>query len=211
MDVNTFINKYDLKNKTKTKEHLKHLLNTLPKHKPLYNEILFDLLKLHYYFYNRNPEYFMIKKSPKFTYCFHFIKNNVIQDFSYIKCFDNKEQIKHKHKNEAYRCLIAPQIREFKDNHFSINVSCLCPTTGIVLYNNSYTHVDHNYELMPFRTIISNFETTYNYPSASFIVIGDSDNRRFKHDIININFIDFHNINASLRCIYYLDNIKHSK
>ena len=62
MDVNTFINKYDLKNKTKTKEHLKHLLNTLPKNKPLYNEILFDLLKLHYYFYNRNPEYFIIKK-----------------------------------------------------------------------------------------------------------------------------------------------------
>ena len=37
MDVNTFINKYDLKNKTKTKEHLKYLLNTLPKHKPLHN------------------------------------------------------------------------------------------------------------------------------------------------------------------------------
>ena len=64
---------------------------------------------------------------------------------------------------------------------------------------------------MPFRTIIKDFETTYNYPSASFIVIGDSDNRRFKHDIININVIDFHHINASLRCIYYLDNIKHSR
>ena len=64
---------------------------------------------------------------------------------------------------------------------------------------------------MPFRTIINNFETTYNYLSASFIVISDSDNRRFKHDIININYIDFHSVNASLRCLYYYDNIKHSK
>jgi len=211
MDVKTFINKHNFKNKTKALQHIKQLLNTLPKNKPLYNEILFDLLKLHYYFYNRNPEYFIIKKSPKFTYCFHFIKNNVIHDFSYIKCFDNIKQIEHKNKNLAYRCLIIPQIREFKDNHFFINVSCLCPTTGNVLYNNSYTHVDHNYDYMPFRNITKEFETLYNYPSASLITIGDADNRRFKHDIINTNFIVFHKTNASLRCIYYYDNLKHSR
>ena len=72
-------------------------------------------------------------------------------------------------------------------------------------------NIDHNYDYMPFRTIISKFETTYNYPSASFIVIGDADNRRFKHDIINITFIDFHSNNASLRCIHHTDNIKHSR
>ena len=211
MDVKTFINKYNLKNKTKTKEHLKYLLNTLPKYTPLHNEILFDLLKLHYYFNNKNPDYFIIKKSPKFTYCFNFVKNDHVQDFSYIKCFDNIEQIVHKNKNEAYRCLIAPQIKEFKDNHFSINVSCLCPKTEIVLYNNSYTHVDHNYEYMPFRKIVTDFETMYNYCSASLQTIGDVNNRKFKHEIININFINFHRINASLRCIHYTDNLKNNR
>ena len=87
----------------------------------------------------------------------------------------------------------------------------LCPKTEIVLQNNSCTHVDHNYEYMPFRMITKECETLYNYPSASLITIGDCDNRRFKHDIINTNFIDFHKTNASLRCIYYLDNIKHSR
>ena len=85
--------------------------------------------------------------------------------------------------------MIAPQIREFKDNHFSINVSCLCPTTGNVLYNNSYTHVDHDYNYMPFRVITDESETMYNYCSASLMTIGDTDNRRFKHDVIPDDYL----------------------
>ena len=77
---------------------MKYLLNTLPKNIPLYEEILFDLFMLHYYFNNRNPEYFIIQKSPSFSYCFHFVENNYAQDFSYIKCFVNIKQIEHKIK-----------------------------------------------------------------------------------------------------------------
>ena len=55
------------------------------------------------------------------------------------------------------------------------------------------------------------FETIYNYLSASLIITGDNNNRRFIHNTKNTFFIDFHKTNASLRCIYYYDNIKHSR
>ena len=38
-----------------------------------------------------------------------------------------------------------------------------CPKTGLVLYNNSDTPVDHDYEsLMTFKNIVSNFTTINN-------------------------------------------------
>ena len=64
---------------------------------------------------------------------------------------------------------------------------------------------------MPFRKIVTDFETMYNYCSASLQTIGDVNNRKFKHEIININFINFHRINASLRCIHYTDNLKNNR
>ena len=47
---NSFLQRNDLKNKTKALEKIQYLLNTLPKYTRLENQILHDLLTLHSFF-----------------------------------------------------------------------------------------------------------------------------------------------------------------
>ena len=86
-----FLQKYEFKNKKRAKEHIKQLLQTLqtlPKYTKLENEILHDLLKLHYYFHKHTASYFTIERSAYNTnHCFYFhTEGGFHSEFSYIKC-----------------------------------------------------------------------------------------------------------------------------
>ena len=71
--------------------------------------------------------------------------------FSYLKCFSDMTKIDMKNKTQASHDLTKyPQIRNFKNESFPVNVSFICYTTGNVLYNNSFTHVNHIYDVKPF-------------------------------------------------------------
>ena len=57
---NSFLQRNDLKNKTKALEKIQYLLNTLPKYTRLENQILHDLLTLHYFFYNYTASFSLL-------------------------------------------------------------------------------------------------------------------------------------------------------
>ena len=72
MNHTAFYQKYNLKNKTRAKKHLSDLLQTLPQHTELNDEILFDMLKLHPYYIHMEPVYFFISPCSKYNtyhYC----------------------------------------------------------------------------------------------------------------------------------------------
>ena len=45
---------------------------------------------------------------------------------------------------------------------------------------------------MPSGIITTDYETMYDYPSASFITTDDNDNCQFMYNVINTNVIYFH-------------------
>ena len=61
----------------------------------------------------------------------------------------------------AFWDIIKPQIKAFQSQQFENNVSLLCPYSGITLYNNSYTHVDHDFNQLTFMKVSHNFMERY--------------------------------------------------
>ena len=74
LKLDLFLEKYQFENKTEARKHVTNLLHTLPKYTPLYNPILYDITKLHYFHCLFSPDYFTIEKTPYNNYCFHFIQ-----------------------------------------------------------------------------------------------------------------------------------------
>ena len=88
LKLNFFFQKHQFKNKTQAQKYIKHLLQTLPKYTPLYNQILHDLLELHYFFCLFKADYFTIEKTPYNNYCFHFYtKNKFCSEIGISKIF----------------------------------------------------------------------------------------------------------------------------
>ena len=79
LKLNLFLEKYQFNTKKEAREHVTNLLHTLPKYIPLYDPILYDITKLHYFHCLFSPDYFTIEKTPFNNYCFHFYtKNNFV-------------------------------------------------------------------------------------------------------------------------------------
>ena len=81
------------------------------------------------------------------------------------------------------------------------------------MYNNSYTHIDHNFDLCPLKQITVDFkqENSNLFLESDYTTITTiNESRQFTDpDIIN-NFLNYHYKNASLRPIHYSANIKYT-
>ena len=81
------------------------------------------------------------------------------------------------------------------------------------MYNNSYTHIDHNFDLCPLKQITVDFkqENSHLFLESDYTTITTiNESRQFTDpDIIN-NFLNYHYTNACLRAIHYSANIKHT-
>ena len=124
--------------------------------------------------------------------------------FSYHSCFNHSEKVKKIQINAAFRNAVDNQIKEFKNNTFLTTTSIYCPVTGKPLYNNSMTHVDHDYNSShTFKNIVDNFKTCYNLNDKDFDTVTDHTTKLyvFKNSKITQLFQDYHKCNASLRCI----------
>ena len=74
---------------------------------------------------------------------------------------------------------------------FHTNQDIFCPKTKIQLFNDSNTHVDHNYELLPFRTLISNFIKQYGITESELEILRE-----------------YHEQHSQLRLIHVSANLK---
>ena len=112
------------------------------------------------------PLYFFTTRGGTYnTKYFGFVDKNYYKQhsFSYSSCLNYADIIKKNKIGAVFRYTVNDQLKKFKNNFFSENVSRTCPKTGLVLYNNSDTHVDHDYEsLMTFKNMVTNF-TIYIY------------------------------------------------
>ena len=202
--LSLFLQKNNFKNKTQAENYIKLLLRELPKNTKLENEILFDLLKLHYYFYNYTPSYFTIELSSYSTYykqqyCFYFhTEGGFHSDFSYIKCFNRN--VKKLNIDATFRSLIEQQLQEHRQLYNYTNLSC--SYSGIQLHNDDNTHVDHHFIHRTFKELKLMFIQTYNLTENDLSNKQRKNKRYFHNDTINDNWKTFHRQNAILQLIH---------
>jgi hypothetical protein len=163
-----------------------------------HHDVMFDLLKWHpmYYKWNILPISNIIFRlniddyGNKFYEYWH---DGEWHSFSYLTCIKRESAAKYHKANciSAFRDAIRPQIRKFReDNH----VCCNCGGLENI-------EVDHNYNEMPFKTLIQNFlyytrtdysdyELTSHYASGDTLSKEDSD-----------KWESYHRGRAILRCL----------
>lgn len=177
------------------------------------HDLLCELLKLHYKHHSCNPLYFTTSKHAIYKtqyYMFYDMDKNMLIDFSYKSCINNTGQIKKLKQNSAFRNTIKYQIVDFKNTCFHTNHEILCSKTGVKLLNDSNTHVDHNYEILPFRVLVSNFTKQYRITETDLETTSDNVEllHYFKNERISQIFKEYHKQNAQLRLIHASANLK---
>ena len=201
LKLNLFLEKYQFETKTGAQKHVTNLLHTLPKYTPLYDPILYDITKLHYFHYLFSPDYFTIEKTPFNNYCFHFHpKNNFFSEISISKIFSaNPKKI---NIEQTFRSLIENQIRTFRRQQFS-NVSLLsCSYSELALYNNADTRVYHHFIYRTLKELITYFIQLHNWAEGNLSNEQIGNKRYFKNNTINENWKIFHQLNAILQLIH---------
>ena len=200
------------------KELTNHLSNTLQSTIPGTiiehdHNLLCELLKIHYEQHSSVPLYFTTEKHPIYKtqfYKFYDTNKKELIDFRYMSCINNSVQIKKFKQNSAFRNTIKYQIVDFKNACFQTNQDIFCPKTNIKLLNDSNTHVDHNYEFLPFKTLISNFIKQYGIIESELETTAKNEEKLyyFKNTRISQLFKEYHDQHAQLRLIHVSANLK---
>lgn len=134
---------------------------------------------------------------------FHFnvvLENGMRTDFSYIKCMNGYANTKKHDVMIAMRDIIRPQIMAYKRRLFS-DGNVVCSVSGMTLHEVDL-HIDHHFELMPFKKIVDDFLNKENItvddiPIVSLGVTHDIDDHELRQ-----RWYDFHEKKAILRPVH---------
>lgn len=126
-------------------------------------------------------------------------KDDTLKYISYTSCLRNKSNT---YTIKAFRDDIAHQLIEFRNDLFDGNKRIVCEETGVILKNNKYTYIDHNYRKLNFIALVKMFCDRYVVDFDTPIVSNGS-THTIKDDNIRNCWILFHKNNAILRAIYY--------
>ena len=218
--VKEILKKYNLSTKKELNKYISTILQTNEIGAIIEEfDILNDILKLHYNYESKintlEPLYFFTTRGGKYnTKYFGFVDKRYYKQhfFSYSSCLNYADIIKKNKIRAAFRNTINDQIKDFKNSFFSENVSRTCPKTGLVLYNNSDTHVDHDYESsMTFKNMVTNFTTLNNLDDKDLQTKCVDNIFVFQNTNITKLWQDYHSVNASIQCIHSSENLKHSR
>ncbi|MEY2702147.1 MAG: hypothetical protein RLY43_780 [Bacteroidota bacterium] len=204
--LDAFLTKYKLKNKTCAMKHISNLLNTLPEKIELSEPILYDLLKLHPYYGNVDPDFFFIQRCSKFnTKCFWFY-DGTDHDFSYKNCFETHKNILKNREQMSFRQIGYPTINQFKTQKRLEhgNASFLCPLSGLeISMNSSMLQVDHDKHSLTHLQMINNFKNENNICNIIETVWDDKKGiYTFKDNELATKWALYHHQNASLQLVH---------
>jgi len=215
----------DFKSKAKAINYIKYNLNNFDIGEKIdggnFFELLNDLVNKHY---NSNKligsgiSYFFAVQSlvNKRNRTFNIMrKDGSVIDFSYLKAISGKTPTHESYVKGAFRVVINPFVKDFKEKFFNKNSNnkgfAVCEVTGLKITIKN-CHIDHTYP----HTFDSLF---YKFLKDKNVLIDDI---KFNHsgvdnrpELIDENliksFYDWHAKYAKLRCIYWRANLQGKK
>ena len=138
-------------------------------------------------------------------YCFVVDKaDGTTEDISYTKCLtgDSKNQ-----RIYAFRHAISDQIYAFKKALFKNGKVVICPISGLNLGDNPDTHIDHNFDIMPFKQLIVDFCSKYGYEFENIHVTSEKTIVYITDVTIKHEFMAYHAKYAVLRGVHKSANL----
>lgn len=134
------------------------------------------------------------------------LENDNTVDISYNKCLVKSANSQRNAVMKALRDIIRPQIASFKANIIA-NGDIRCAITDKIL-DSSELHIDHNFDILPFRTIVDNFMSKENRQIDDIRVVS----RGITHDLEDTDLHDrwykYHESVAILRPLQKHVNMK---
>ena len=153
-------------------------------------------------------EFKIISDSKWNTKGFSVCDGNRTWNFSYLTCIKgcNKDQNNKRKVNIAARGSIAQQINKYRDSQQLTCGKFKCSLNG-EFYNRNDIHVDHNYNIITFIKLLSDFleSKKLNYNSVK-LTVDEHEHHCFFPDIDN-EWQEYHKKHAVLRCINRFDNL----
>ena len=151
----------------------------------------------------------MIKSVFKHN-CFFIIKDDgSMEDISYIKCVSGKDTSNEVNIHSALRWTIHDQISEFKECIFNNPENPItCPISAKILKNDSSTHIDHNYEVLPFVKLVKEFIIEEGIALDDVKTETTGTHRVLCDASLASRFVEYHRNHATLRAIHKDCNLR---
>jgi hypothetical protein len=172
-----------------------------------------DLLKKHPRFSEKSDGFSGVAISFHGNFHFAFVfpdpeafsGERIGMDISYKKCLNPSIDTSPNQVSKAFRDSIQYQIADYRNKVLANG--CICPKTGIQLKNDRETHIDHNYEILPFAKLVDNFCKEYNYNFEGIKVVSQGVTVAFEDPMLTARFQDYHAKHAILRPLHRSANI----
>lgn len=134
--------------------------------------------------------------------CFGLRKqDDSLEDVGTKKIFDKSTSTPESNAYSAFRRCIQPQIDEYRSSTF-FSGPIVCPVTGLTLHNDKETHIDHHYDILPFKKLLTRFLQDEEVRMADVATLPDGTRGRKLKDIeLQHKFEAYHKANAVLRAI----------
>lgn len=135
-------------------------------------------------------------------HCFGFRrKDDSLEDIGTKKIFDKSTTTPGSNAYSAFRLCIQPQIEEFRKSTFQAG-PVECPLTMLTLHNDKETHIDHHFDVMPFKDLLNEFLKEEDTNLADVDTVSDGTRgRKLKDTELQRRFEAYHKRTAVLRAI----------
>lgn len=112
----------------------------------------------------------------------------------------------------AFRDTVSDQINSYRQDVFKDSLATIvCPVSGLSLFDDAETHIDHNYDVLPFKDLVDNFFTEHKINPYELDVESLGITRRVDDHQVTKAFKEYHKQHAQLRAIHKSANSKGKK
>ena len=167
-------------------------------------EWIISLLQMHprYVAKSANADEVVVMRSDFGQNCFGFRKqDNSLEDVGTKKIFDKSSCSAESNAYSAFRRCIQPQIDEFRRVAFCSG-PMICPVTLAEICNDKETHIDHHFDILPFKKLLTQFLEKEDVNLKDVETVPDGTRgRKLKNSELFLKFETYHKDHAVLRAI----------
>lgn len=202
------------RNKKEMQQHVsKYLADSIPNRAVPEEDLLWvsDLLQMHPRFEEKRKDsqgIFVINTGFG-NHCLAFKKpDGSYEDVGTSKIFYEHTRTLKSQANRALRNCVRPQIDKFRSDTFK-DGPAICEITQKVLYDDEETHIDHHFEILPFKSLVQNFLRIEGKRLEEIPVVSDgTQGHKLADEGIHSRFFRYHEANALLRAIHRSGNLR---
>ena len=129
-------------------------------------------------------------------------------DISHRKCWTYTQASEVLH---VLRQLVNPQVQQVRARVFQGGRTVLCPESGVVLRDDPDTHIDHHFNVLPYKDLVAGFCQEYSYKLDQLELAGWDKiqaGSSLADPLASQRFLAYHQTHARLRAVSKAVNLR---